>query len=109
MIKCSECGKEISSQTRICPHCGNPIRKKIEKNYNKLDNFCLSGFVISLISFLIDFFGLVSATGLALSIIGLNRTSQAKSKKFAIAGIVCSSIELVLKVIQLINLMNGSY
>lgn len=25
LIKCSECGKEVSSKARACPHCGAPI------------------------------------------------------------------------------------
>lgn len=24
LIKCEECGKEISSQAEFCPHCGKP-------------------------------------------------------------------------------------
>ena len=27
LIKCPECGKEISDKARSCPHCGNPIRR----------------------------------------------------------------------------------
>ena len=29
MIHCSECGKEVSSKARTCPHCGNPIDTKV--------------------------------------------------------------------------------
>lgn len=25
-MKCSECGKEISSKAEACPHCGNPMK-----------------------------------------------------------------------------------
>jgi len=28
LIKCSECGKEVSSQAVSCPSCGNPIAAK---------------------------------------------------------------------------------
>jgi hypothetical protein len=28
LIKCSECGKEISSNVTSCPECGNPINKE---------------------------------------------------------------------------------
>lgn len=27
LIKCSECGKEISSNAKNCPNCGNPVNK----------------------------------------------------------------------------------
>ena len=36
LIKCSECGKEISDKSEICVNCGNPIQKEIKKE--KLKN-----------------------------------------------------------------------
>lgn len=27
LIKCDECGNEISDRAGVCPHCGNPIRE----------------------------------------------------------------------------------
>ena len=29
LIKCPECGKEISSNAVTCPNCGNPVPKKL--------------------------------------------------------------------------------
>lgn len=29
LIKCPECGREISSNAANCPHCGNPVPKKM--------------------------------------------------------------------------------
>ena len=29
LIKCSECGKEVSDKAKTCPNCGNPIDTKI--------------------------------------------------------------------------------
>lgn len=29
LIKCSECGKEVSSNATSCPSCGNPINTSI--------------------------------------------------------------------------------
>jgi hypothetical protein len=29
LIKCSECGKEISDHAESCPSCGNPIHKNM--------------------------------------------------------------------------------
>ena len=26
LIKCGECGKEISSNAKTCPNCGNPVK-----------------------------------------------------------------------------------
>ena len=40
LIKCSECGKEISDKAEVCLHCGNPIQKTIkyenQKPYDEL-------------------------------------------------------------------------
>ena len=29
MVRCPECGKEVSSKARACPNCGNPIDTRI--------------------------------------------------------------------------------
>ena len=34
LIKCDECGKEISSKAKTCIHCGNPIEKSNKTNNN---------------------------------------------------------------------------
>lgn len=30
LIKCSDCKREISSQAKVCPHCGCPTQQKTE-------------------------------------------------------------------------------
>ena len=35
LIKCNECGKEISNKAKICIHCGNPIFKESVKIMKK--------------------------------------------------------------------------
>ena len=35
LIKCSECGKEISDKATTCIHCGNPIFQEKVKAMNK--------------------------------------------------------------------------
>lgn len=38
LIKCSECNKEISDKAKVCPGCGNPIKKvKIKKEKKPKD------------------------------------------------------------------------
>lgn len=31
LIKCSECGAEISEKAEACPKCGHPLRKELKK------------------------------------------------------------------------------
>ena len=40
MIKCPECGKEISSNAESCPNCGNPM--KDQRSNNEEGTFCPS-------------------------------------------------------------------
>ncbi len=35
IIKCKECGKELSSYAKACPHCGCPQGKQLEKILNQ--------------------------------------------------------------------------
>ena len=64
MIKCSECGKDNSSQAEICPHCGKRItaspvtqdmaevyarRNKEEKQLEKIQGCLIKTFKVSLI------------------------------------------------------------
>ncbi len=106
---CPECDKQLSSKASMCPNCGSPIKKNKNTTKEETNAFCLGGMVTGIISFFIDFFGLVAAIGLVISIIGLSKSSSVKNGTFAIIGIICSSIELVFKFIQLVNLISLGY
>ena len=57
LIKCPECGKEISDKSDVCIHCGYPIKTKIinkEKNCVVLERYPVSN-LIYLFIFLICF------------------------------------------------------
>lgn len=109
IMVCPECGKQISRKASLCPNCGYTFKKSNDSQDDKINGLCLGGMITGIVSFLIDFFGLVSATGLIISIIGLCKSTKGKNRTFAIVGIVTSSIELFVKVIQLINLISLSY
>lgn len=38
LIKCSDCGKEVSSSAESCPNCGKPISTSIKCPTCKSDN-----------------------------------------------------------------------
>ena len=52
LIKCSECGKEISDQAKACPHCGFPLPKPKKEKANS-DTKGLYGSPAPLIFFLV--------------------------------------------------------
>lgn len=108
---CPECGKQLNDNVVTCPSCGCPIKEVKQNNSGSTETspLCLAGMVTGIVSFFIDFFGLVSAAGLIISIVGVTKANNSKNKTFAIVGIICSGIELVLKVIQLINLISLGY
>lgn len=60
LIKCPECGKEISDKAAVCPSCGNPIniiqKKQGKSNAGKV---CI---IIGIISLVFDFFYAVSGS-----------------------------------------------
>ncbi len=121
LIKCSECGREISDNSSVCISCGNPINRsnyvdvnnsvssytnENVVNNNKLNGFSLTGFILGIVSFLFDIYGLVSFAGLMFSIVGLVNGTNQKSKIFSIIGIILSGIELFFKLLQLINYLS---
>lgn len=95
LIKCPECGKEISDKSENCVNCGFPIiqkenlEKKIKKD-KKQSIYGIIGFVVALVGMC---FGLYE--GIFLWIISLTFSiagCMEKNKKhgFAIAGNVIS-------------------
>ena len=49
LIKCKECGKEISDKAKTCPNCGNPTKSKrfdIDKEVSTLKKFLIVGIVV---------------------------------------------------------------
>ncbi len=49
LIKCSECGKEVSDKSKTCIHCGNKIKKNKKKiNENLLIILIVAGILLAL-------------------------------------------------------------
>lgn len=94
LIKCEECGKEVSDKSEQCIHCGNPFSKKeknnIEhikveeetsskknsksKNLNKMTfkDYLLLPFIVNSIPAVIAFLGLGNNNTLAIFLFVLN-------------------------------------
>lgn len=67
LIKCSECGKEISDKAKACPNCGFPMAENKEPqevemvNYEKANTNMLKK-VVGIILFLIGLGVMISVT-----------------------------------------------
>lgn len=108
-LKCEECGNDLEKYDETCPKCGCPVtKKKINNSPETNDNgktLCLTGMIVGIISLFIDLYGLVATAGLTISIVAISKKPSEKNRKKAIAGIVCSGIELLVKVVALIILV----
>lgn len=56
LIRCKECGNEVSSKSKKCPNCGCPIKK------NSVINVLLSIFIIIIILILMGIFASMNST-----------------------------------------------
>ena len=120
---CVNCGKEISEGTAFCPNCGaaqqktmssapdtgsyaNPLNQPMAKKapYNGM---CIIGLVISGISLLLNFWGIVGIAGTIVSVIGLINCQKKKEsgKILAIIGIVIGVYSIFYGVYALLTLM----
>ena len=117
---CTQCGSALEEGSVVCPNCGNKIRSAEENvvtaepvvNQNvSYDNnngtvknsntFALVGFILSLVNILCC--GAFSIFGLVFSIIGLveSKKQDGNGKGMAIAGIIISSIFVVLSILSM--------
>jgi len=62
LVKCSECGKEVSDKAGACPHCGNPmgdvVKLRQEVAQTKTNNSILIA-IVSIMIILAIIYGLV--------------------------------------------------
>ncbi len=113
--KCPNCGKNIDNNANFCINCGSKQTKEAEIKEEKtttvestnnvpVNGLSITGFVLSLLSLLCC--GLLSPLGLIFSIIGITKTEKEDTtgKGLAIAGIIISSIMLLLFIIMLFTL-----
>ncbi len=96
---CRNCGVELKDGTAFCTNCGQKQDADINNvtdNKNGYNTMCVVGFVMSLISLLINFWGIVGIIGTVLSIVGLMncKKKNEKGKGLAIAGIIIGVISI---------------
>lgn len=45
LIKCSECGKEISDTSKVCIHCGYSLKRNSMNNKKKIILYVIIGYI----------------------------------------------------------------
>lgn len=105
LIKCPECGKEVSDNAEICVNCGFPIIKNTnQKKKNKKQSiYGIIGFVVSLVGMC---FGLYEGiflwiVSLAFSVAGC--MEKGKKHGFAIVGNIISFFFLFSSLVVMIT------
>lgn len=119
MKYCMNCGFKLPEEANNCPNCGKEVTNTINNNdinvinsnskneIKQTNSYSIAGFIISIIS-MFCCCGLISWLSLILSIIGLSKSKNEEykenSKAFAVAGIIISSIVIVMFIIGIIIL-----
>jgi hypothetical protein len=120
---CINCGKEIQDGSTFCPECGttqqgvtpppssntgNYVDQTSKTTFQKApyNTMCIIGLVISGISLLLNFFGLVGIAGTIVSVIGLTSCKQKNENGMALAviGIVIGVFSIFYGVFALLSL-----
>ena len=127
MAFCSNCGKNIDNGIKFCPYCGNAVNNPnnepgVQLSQNKstiiiadknsevkktLNVMALIGFISGVISFLLNFFGIVGIIACIFSGIGLGKFNPEteNNKWMAVVGLICGSINIIYAVYVLVEMM----
>ena len=65
LIKCNECGKEVSDKANTCPNCGAPIKEdEIKKGQQTFVKRLIAAVIVFLVVFIVELaIGLVAPKG----------------------------------------------
>lgn len=91
LIKCPECGKDVSSGAESCPNCGHPISKKRKK---KKKGSCLSVILFIILAFVALFILIPTSDEEETKGTDAKKTTQTEKEKEK-EYIVCTADELV--------------
>lgn len=94
---CGNCGAELNEGQDVCIKCGKKVNNEEVTAVVKQNTVAVTGFVISMISLFINFFGLVGLAGAITSLVGLlkvNKTKE-KGKGLAIVGLIIGIISVI--------------
>ena len=98
---CTKCGKELVDEAVICPGCGvaqGEAAKPVAAKSNSGATVSIIGFVISLVSLIINPLYLCNIAAIVLGIIGVSSRDNNK-KGFAIAAIIIAVVTFLIQFI----------
>ncbi|MGN0366749.1 MAG: hypothetical protein ACI4E5_12535 [Suilimivivens sp.] len=99
LIKCSECGKEISDKAENCPNCGCPVQNNVTENSTDIKNEQKSkkGKVsgMSIAALILSILGCTFIIGIILAIIDLCK-KDGRNKSCSIVALVICGIWLAI-------------
>jgi len=124
MAFCSNCGEKIVDGMKFCSKCGKPVNNLPNEPITPLDQnqftiinennssnekktlntMALIGFIAGLISWLLNFWGIVGIIACIFSGIGLGKfNSKTENNKWmAVIGIISGGINIIYAITQLI-------
>ena len=108
LIKCPECGRDVSNNDDFCPNCGFKISQwEHDSKKQEYSALSIASFIGSLLSLILFFIGIgfwIALPSLAAGIISISRPKDGKS--FAIAAIVLSAITIIIAVMFFCGIRN---
>ena len=109
---CRKCGREIPDDSVMCGYCGTPTNPDNPYTYGGTpqnmdegaNGLGIASMILGIVANLTFF---VAAAGLILGIISLQKPKYGSSRGMALAGVICSVIALLMKIIVIILLGVG--
>lgn len=104
IMKCPECGRDVSSQANSCPGCGFPIKNYLKDFQKQQDESKekhtdpIAGFIFSLVAlFFVGSGSILVVIPIVIAfIIGVIGLTERGADGFAITGIVISVLDALL-------------
>ena len=113
---CTKCGKELKKEDIFCGYCGNQMIEETEDGekvvtVSKTNGLAVAGFVVSLASLLINFWGITSVVGIILSAVALSQIKKTNEsgKGFALAGLIIGIIGIIIMFVAFLFLVILSF
>lgn len=98
MKYCKYCGAELADDANVCSKCGHAlVGDNGEIQELKKNKMAIAGFVLAIVSMVVNLYTIPAILGLVFSIVGLVQIKKGgfKNKGLAIAGLIISIVALV--------------